>query len=400
MFKFIHKKGNFVKKILTALLILIFTFLFTLSVAGAEADYPSLNCSVSEIDKFGNLILSIEPDELKNAGYEYGDVLNVIINEDSYLMPFCTNFTNVDIGSISILDVYGRIYIASTKSDFATNYKIAKKLSKNGKVKWVSLNKLSVNDIPVNITMQEKAGYLEEYLLRQTEISYDRSNYESDEVFANFRNVKIGNFGKNAFFRSSNPVDKSFGRAFYADMLAKLNSIKTVVNLSDSDVEILKYAFYNPDSQYYKQLHKTGKVKPLDLNVDFKSDEFKHGLADGFRFIILNEGPYLIHCTEGKDRTGFVCVLIESLMDASYQEISDDYMQSFVNYYHLKKNTKQYEAIKSGTLPYILSEIAKLDKNTDFSVVDLKIKAEKYLKEIGLTKNEIRALKNRLSKNY
>lgn len=388
------------RKVLFGFIVIISIFLNLFSVEAQKADYPSLNCSVSEIDKFGNLILSIEPDELKNAGYEYGDVLNVTINEDSYSMPFCTNFTNVDIGSISILDVYGRIYIASTKSDFATNYKIAKKVNKNGKVKWVSLNKSSVKDIPVNITMHEKAGYLEEYLLRQTEISYDRSDYESDEVFANFRNIKTGNFGKNAFFRSSNPIDKSFGRAFYADMLAKLNSIKTVVNLSDSDVEILRYAFYNPDSQYYKQLYKTGKVKPLDLNVDFKSDEFKHGLADGFRFIILNEGPYLIHCTEGKDRTGFVCVLIESLMDASYQEISDDYMQSFVNYYHLKKNTKQYEAIKSGTLPYILSEIAKLDKNTDFSVVDLKIKAEKYLKEIGLTKNEIRALKNRLSKNY
>ena len=388
------------RKVLFGFIVIISIFLNLFSVEAQGVDYPPLNCSVSEIDKFGNLILSIEPDELKKSGYEYGDILNVTINEDAYLMPFCTNFTNVDIGSISILDVDGKIYIAATKSDFATNYKIAKKVSKSGRVKWVTLNELSINDIPVNIAMQEKAGYLEEYLLRQTKISYDRSDYESDEVFANFRNIKTGNFGNNAFFRSSNPIDKSFGRALYADKLAELNSIQTVVNLSDSDEEILKYSFYNLDSQYYKQLYKTGKIKPLDLNVDFKSDEFKHGLADGFRFIILNEGPYLVHCTEGKDRTGFVCVLIESLMGASYQEISDDYMQSFVNYYHLKENSKQYEAIKNGTLPYILSEIAKVDKNTDFSVVDLKIKAEKYLKEIGLTKNEIRALKNRLSKNY
>ena len=388
------------KKILMAIIVLVNTFIFAISVTATEVDYPSVNCSISEIDKFGNLILSIEPDKLKNAGYEYGDILNVSINDNEYSMPFCTNFTNVDIGSISILDVYGRIYIASTKSDFATNYKIAKKISKNGKVKWVSLNKSSINYIPVNIVMQEKAGYLEEYLLRQTEISYDRSDYESDEVFANFRNIKTGNFGKNAFFRSSNPIDKSFGRAVFVDKLAKLNSVKTVINLSDNDEEITRYILNNPDSQYYKLLYETGNVKALDLGVDFKSDAFKNTLADGFRFIIFNEGPYLLHCTEGKDRTGFVCVLVECFMGGSYQEISDDYMQSFVNYYHLEKNGKRYEAIKNGTLPYIFAEITKLDKSTNFSTVNIREKAEEYLKDLGITNKEIKQLKANLAKNY
>lgn len=34
-----------------------------------------------------------------------------------------------------------------------------------------------------------------------------------------------------------------------------------------------------------------------------------------------SQGPVYIHCTEGKERTGFVCVLLEALAGASYDEI-------------------------------------------------------------------------------
>jgi len=52
-----------------------------------------------------------------------------------------------------------------------------------------------------------------------------------------------------------------------------------------------------------------------------------------FRFIIANDGPYLIHCTEGKDRAGFVSAVLEALMGADLQEIVADYMKSYENYY-------------------------------------------------------------------
>jgi len=47
------------------------------------------------------------------------------------------------------------------------------------------------------------------------------------------------------------------------------------------------------------------------------------------------DGPYLVHCLEGKDRTGFVCIVLEALMSATYQEIVDDYMLTYNNYYHI-----------------------------------------------------------------
>ena len=47
------------------------------------------------------------------------------------------------------------------------------------------------------------------------------------------------------------------------------------------------------------------------LGMDFLSKATLSGLAEGMRFIINNDGPYLIHCNEGKDRAGFVSALIE-----------------------------------------------------------------------------------------
>ena len=43
------------------------------------------------------------------------------------------------------------------------------------------------------------------------------------------------------------------------------------------------------------------------------------------------EGPCYIHCTEGKDRTGFVCLLLEALCGANYGELRDDYMTTYAN---------------------------------------------------------------------
>ena len=50
-----------------------------------------------------------------------------------------------------------------------------------------------------------------------------------------------------------------------------------------------------------------------------------------------HSGPCLIHCVEGKDRTGFVCALMLALAGASAQEIIDDYMITYYNYYGITK---------------------------------------------------------------
>ena len=65
-----------------------------------------------------------------------------------------------------------------------------------------------------------------------------------------------------------------------------------------------------------------GDIITLDKGLDFRAENYRQKLADGLRFIASHEGPYLIHCNEGKDRTGFVTAMLEALIGADAREIA------------------------------------------------------------------------------
>ena len=57
---------------------------------------------------------------------------------------------------------------------------------------------------------------------------------------------------------------------------------------------------------------------------------------------------------EGKDRTGYVCALLEGLCGASYEEIVDDYLITYNNYFHLNP----------GNSPELCNTLVSLRLNT------------------------------------
>lgn len=176
---------------------------------------------------------------------------------------------------------------------------------------------------------------------------------------------------------------------------------QAVMNLADSNELIEGYiAAEGFDSPYYQSLYEAGKVKALNLGVDFTAADFKSGLAEGLRFFAENEGPYLVHCTEGKDRAGFVSALLECLMGATYDEVVADYMTTYVNYYHLEEGGEQYEAVKNSNIVSILTNITGAAEGTDLTTVDLAAAAEDYMLDAGLTADEVTALKANLAKDY
>ena len=132
----------------------------------------------------------------------------------------------------------------------------------------------------------------------------------------------------------------------------------------------------------------------------FTAADFQKGLAEGLRFFAANEGPYLVHCTEGKDRAGFVSALLACLMGGSLDEVVADYMVTYKNYYHLEQGSEQYEAVKSSNIVSILETITGAAKGGDLTKVDLAAAAEKYVKGIGLSDAELAALKANLTKDY
>ena len=129
--------------------------------------------------------------------------------------------------------------------------------------------------------------------------------------------------------------------------------------------------------------------------MDFAAEDFRAGLAKGLRFIGTQEGPYLVHCNEGKDRAGFVSAILECLMGAAEEEIVADYMVTFYNYYGVEPGTEQYEIVANSNIRKSLCTAFGL---ASLEGADLRLCAEAYLAGIGLTQAEINSLRANLAK--
>ena len=383
------------------ILIVLLTGCATRTQAVQETVITEVTSSVKEIQKYGNLVLTIEKKDLDAMGAEYGDVFTVSFQDTEVYAPYCTNYSDVDLGSIVLRNDGETLILAINMGDFATTYSIAEKVSNPDKTyKWIFEEGKTMEDISLLLTLTGKGEYRDEWLIHQLSRTDNREDYSSDAAFANFREIKGGKIGEGALFRSSSPINNEIGRAKYADALVKENGIRTVMNLADSEESILSYMekedFASP---YYASLFENGDVIALNMGVSFKTREFQASLSEGLTFLASKEGPYLVHCTEGKDRAGFTSALLSALMGLTYQEIVEDYMTTYENYYHIEKGSEQYEAVKKSNIDSMLSFIASIESDK-LSQVDLSLKAEEFLLAIGMEEDTVRKLKENLAKNY
>ena len=337
----------------------------------------ALSGTITAVSKYGNVTTSISLEALSTIDAVAGDILTITVNGEAMDVPYGTAYSDVDNGSvISLPDTdTNTLAVAINMGNFAETYKAGE-----GTV--------------ITVAMKEKAGYLEEYQIRNIDSlrTNDRADYASDEVFANFRPVVMGDIAEGVLYRSSSPVNPELGRNTYADELAEAAGIKTVLNLADNEETMKAYEGY-ADS-YYATLN----VVALDMGVDFAAEDFNAKLKTGLEYLIANEGPYLVHCNEGKDRAGFTTALLEAVMGASVEEIKADYMTSYENYYHVEKDSEQYEKIAESNIMNSLCTIAGVEESADLAGVDLAAAAETYLTEtVGLSAEQVDALQAVLS---
>ncbi len=370
-----------VKRIISLLFVAVMVFSIP-NIARAAENYTDVPGTVAEVQKYGNLTMDIKPNALYDVGYELGDILKVTVGDNELEIPFGTSYSDVDTGSLVVRDDQAAdlLVVAINMGNFSTTYKV------------------KVGD-KVSFSLFEKEGYLSEYLLRQLTRTDIRSDYATDSIFANFRGITTTGIKPAVLYRSSSPINNELGRATYSDALAKAVGVGTVLNLADSADEIKGYITSDDfNSNYYKSLYVAGNVKLLDMDVDITGEDFGEKLAEGLRFLSKNNGPYLIHCTEGKDRAGFVSAVLESLMGAKLNEVVSDYMTTYENYYKIEKGSEQYTSIaNSNIIASLTTVVCGYKKGTDISSVNLALAAENYLKKIGMTSDEITALKTALS---
>ena len=348
--------------------------------------------------KYGNVYTNCQVKNFVNdLGLTWGDLVTVKFLDQELVLPVVPTYSYVDSGKPAIIMgktdkgyPTGYISMAINMGNFAETYGIATKKTDEAKNWWWEAGEGVTFPVEVTFTLAEKEGYMAEYILHDLQRTNNREDYAdlTDEQFANFREVDTTGMGEGVLYRSSSPINPELGRNTYADAAAKKAGVTYIMNLADSEESAKAYAGF-ADTYYAGQ-----EVIYLNLGVDFAADEFKAGLAQGLKFFAANRGTYLVHCTEGKDRAGFVSALLECLMGASYEEVVEDYMTTYENYYGVEEGTDKYDAIAKSNIVKSLQTAFGVE---DLTKADLAAGAEGYIKAIGLSDAEIAALKLNLS---
>jgi len=343
--------------------------------------------AIRSINKHGNVTLDTTFAELEKAGIEVGDIITVFAGDAAYDLPVGTSYTDVDSGSmVCRFDLEdNEVTLAINMGAFATETGIAEKQTIDAApgYQW------NVKTDTLRLRMKEKGGYLDAYTARHLTRTDDRADYAAltDEAFANFRAVTVSGIRPQTLYRSSSPLDPSIGRNTYAMAAMQQAGIRSVINLTDAAAVMQSYSTY-PDSCYSR----CAVINP-EMSYDFVTEAFAKKVRDCVLFIVENDGPYLIHCKEGKDRTGILCAILECFAGAELEEITQDYMLTYSNFYGVKPTDAAYNVILNENLVKTLCRLFGVETLEN---ADLKAAAAQYLAAVGLTETQLSLLGEKL----
>lgn len=380
------KMKRFMLLIMAALLALMVSC-FSVSAFPEEAEKIQITADAESIDKFGNLVLDMPASEMESRGIEIGDMVEVTVNGMTFDMPVIANFNDVDSGycfcrfAINPDSNEDSVSIGIYEGNFAEKAELD---TEEGSIP---------DPVLVGITLEEKGGYNDQLKLHTLVRSEKREDYPNldDAEYANFREITTTGMGKHALYRSSSPVNPEINRNLEADAASEDAGIKAFMNMADSEEGMQAYKGF--DETYYSRQ----EIICLDMLADYYSEDFKKSLAEGITFLTEHEGPFLVHCNEGKDRAGFASAVLEAFMGASADEIVSDYMVTYYNYYGVEPGTDMYTMLADANIRKTLPSAFDMETLED---PNLSEKAEAYLKSIGLTDEKLQILREKLGKDY
>ncbi|MBO7667583.1 MAG: tyrosine-protein phosphatase [Firmicutes bacterium] len=335
--------------------------------------------TVSHDEKFGSALLSLSQEEFEALGFVLGDGCSVEFS-NGYTLPDAPYFNGYYVRN-------GEPVIVAYPGDPCV------RITLNNVGIWDAAG-LSEGD-SVTITQVEPGKYSAIQEALGQIYSFDRDDYPSDEAFANFRSFSAGDLKENFLYRGASPVDDSRCRAPYVDSLLELHGVAFVIDLADSEEDMEGYiASPGFSSAYTKELYDNGAVVLLDMGSAYTGQAYKEKAAQGLRAALASQGPIYIHCMEGKDRTGFVCLLLEALAGAGYDEMKADYMTTYENYYQVTKEDtpEKYDAIVDLYFVPFMEFLHHTEYVPILETADYREDAAFYLKDGGMTEEEIAAL--------
>ena len=380
---------------------LCLSLLFACSSSNDEPttkDAFSVEATITERNSFGNFLLDLSPDSLKKKGFDVGDIVTVSGGSlpGSLDMPI-TSFT-LAVGSwgMCLMSFSNEPTMTLALANASFSDRVGGKVGDR-----------------ISITMKQKGGYKEQNDKYKLYISYKRSDYDSDEMFANFYPIECSGMKPGLLYRSSSPLMESDNpsRYEYADGLARKVGIRTVFTLAHSEEQWKKaLATGSGYGEYCKELYDEGNILFYKSAIDIFVDKEAVKIGEVMRSMLKSDPPFLIHCQHGRDRTGLVGIILQTLAGATYEEVESSYMKAFYNWHRLDASYPYYadlHTILFERILYILSkegdvDIAKMCAMTSFPTEEifrsLPSAVVSYLhNKCGLSYDEIERLKNLIS---
>ncbi|MBQ0128446.1 MAG: tyrosine-protein phosphatase [bacterium] len=331
-----------------------------------------LDTEVIGFDDFGNALLKLTPKEMADAGFELGDVLQMASSDTVFSLPYYDGYY-CGFGGIQVIsyNVYPNVMIASSFSPIPDNLGI-------------------VAGAKLSFSMFEKGGAIDIQQAMGVSYSNDIADYQNDAVrFANAREVKFGRIAEGRLFRTASPFDDLNNRAFYVSSFLQEKGVGCVLDLADDEERLQSLVDSMPE--YSRWLYESGCVVPCKINANYRSDETDAKMLKGMVEMCEKPGPYVVHCLEGKDRTGYACAVLEAICGASYAEIVVDYMLTYENYYNYNQynNPTFYNIIVSLRLNDALMYYCGIDDESLLPTIDLEASVRRFMLNHGLTETEI-----------
>ena len=358
--------------------LLTFLLLMTCVIpALAEESALTATFGVLQDPEFGSVYLDCTPDNFTGLGFRPGDSCDVRFSNGFQLedLPVYTGY-NTKTGYPLIVLYPGYEHPALAYS--------------SGGSMWESSG--AQDGDTVTVTLREREKYLAVEEAMALRYSNDRNDFASDAVFSNFRELTGGKLRAGMFFRGASPVDDKNGRATITDTLIRDAGIGFILDLADSYEKAAAYPLF-PGSRF-EALSFENNVFCAALTANYRDPAYAASLANGLRAMTQQDQPVYIHCTEGKDRTGFVCLLLEALAGANYEELLADYMITYDNYYGITEASDPQKFIGIAGLKFrdMLDWLAGVPEGTDLSGQTFEQGARDYLTRAGMTDAEIDTL--------
>lgn len=374
------------EKHLIVLSVIICQLVFSVALTSCSDDdttdnTPVLKGKITSYNEFGAAMLSFTETEMTNAGFTLGDVISITIDDKKEIvMPYYDGFYTRNGEFLCVAyPTYPSICFT------ANNIGLPKELT-------------GLEGHSVIVRMKEKGGCLDVQTALSMKYSNERIEYPdlADAEFANTRSVKAGNIPNGILYRSSSPFSNDIKRDFYVSEYLQQEKVRTVLNLADTEEKMLSYKDIPP---YSLSLWKEGNVILCPLKADPTADDYNNRLIEALKQLPSRPAPYVVHCMEGKDRTGYVCALLEGLCGATYEEIVADYLVTYDNYYDINpaKDPVLCNTLVSLRLNTCLMFYANVSDESQLPNIDYAKAFSSYLLSHGMTQQQLDALVHALT---